>query len=148
MLIFWNFIWSFTVQKIINCLQIFEERYIMQLHWCKVKVPTYSFRRFLCFAFAERQELCLTDINLCNVCVYCNLYIAGGARFCSGSRDIWDWLWFWVWGGTRREEFFFCFSGVFFYYWQSFHFGGGTGRWAIILWGLDIFLIFPNFLRY
>ena len=24
--------------------------------------------------------------------------------------------------------------------------GGGAGRWAIILWGLDTFLIFPNFL--
>ena len=24
--------------------------------------------------------------------------------------------------------------------------GGGAGRWAIILWGLDSFLMFPNFL--
>ena len=32
--------------------------------------------------------------------------------------------------------------------WQSFHFSGGAGRWAIILWGLDTFLIFPNFLRF
>ena len=95
MLIFWNFIWSFTEQKGINCLQIFEERYIMQLHWYKVKVPTYSFRPFLCFTFAEKQKLCLTDINLCNVCVYCGLYIAGGGRVFSGSRDIWDQLWFW-----------------------------------------------------
>ena len=23
----------------------------------------------------------------------------------------------------------------------------GAGHWAIILWGLDTFLIFPNFLR-
>ena len=23
---------------------------------------------------------------------------------------------------------------------------GGTGHWAIILWGLDTFLLFPNFL--
>ena len=30
-------------------------------------------------------------------------------------------------------------------YWQSFDFGGGTGYSAIILWGLDTFLIFPNF---
>ena len=29
---------------------------------------------------------------------------------------------------------------------RSFHFGGGPGRWAIIPWGLDNFLIFPNFL--
>ena len=40
-----------------------------------------------------------------------------------------------------------CFSGFFRWYWQRFHFGGGAGRWAIVLWGLDTFLIFPNFLR-
>ena len=28
----------------------------------------------------------------------------------------------------------------------AFVLAGGTGRWAIILWGLDIFLMFPNFL--
>ena len=28
---------------------------------------------------------------------------------------------------------------------SGFYFGWGTGRWAIILWGLDTFLIFPNF---
>ena len=31
-------------------------------------------------------------------------------------------------------------------YQQGFHFGGGTGHWAIILWDADTFLIFPNFL--
>ena len=25
--------------------------------------------------------------------------------------------------------------------------GGGTGRWALILWGFGIALIFPSFLR-
>ena len=49
-----------------------------------------------------------------------------------------------VWGGALQEGFNFCFSMVFCWYW---HFGGGTGQWAIILWILDIFLIFPNFLR-
>ena len=28
---------------------------------------------------------------------------------------------------------------------ESFHFGGGNGNWAIILRGLDSFLISPNF---
>ena len=28
----------------------------------------------------------------------------------------------------------------------SFHFAGGAGRWAIVLSGLDGFLMFPNFL--
>ena len=28
-----------------------------------------------------------------------------------------------------------------------FHFGGGAGGWAIIVWGLDSFLMFLNFLR-
>ena len=30
---------------------------------------------------------------------------------------------------------------------NSGYFGGGTGHWVIILWSLDTFLIFPNFLR-
>ena len=30
---------------------------------------------------------------------------------------------------------------------SGFYFGGRAGRWAIILWGLGTFLIFPNFLR-
>ena len=28
----------------------------------------------------------------------------------------------------------------------AFILAGGTGRWAIILWGLDTFLMFPDFL--
>ena len=34
--------------------------------------------------------------------------------------------------------------------WAGFSFwgGGGAGHWAIILWGLDTFLIFPNSLRF
>ena len=38
----------------------------------------------------------------------------------------------------------FCFGGVGFLVWGGG--GGGAGGWAIILWGLDNFLIFPNFL--
>ena len=30
--------------------------------------------------------------------------------------------------------------------WRGFHIGGGTGRWALVLWDLDNFLIFPYFL--
>ena len=33
-------------------------------------------------------------------------------------------------------------------YWQNFHFSGGDGHWAFIFGGLDMFLIFPNFLRF
>ena len=41
-----------------------------------------------------------------------------------------------------------CISGLFCYYWLNVHFGGGGGasHWALILWGLDTFLIFPNFI--
>ena len=46
------------------------------------------------------------------------------------------------WGGGGK----FCFPGVFCFYWGNFYFGGGTERWAIIPWGLDTFLVFPNFL--
>ena len=52
-----------------------------------------------------------------------------------------------VWDSAQREKFNFYFSRVFFYYWQSFHFGVGAGCWAIILCGLGSFLIFPNVLR-
>ena len=46
-----------------------------------------------------------------------------------------------VWGSAQREGFNFCFSGVFYYYWQSVHFGRGTGHWGVIIWGLVNFLI-------
>ena len=52
-----------------------------------------------------------------------------------------------MWNCSLWEGFNFCFSRVFCYCWQSFHFARGTGSWAIILWSLDTFLIFPNFLR-
>ena len=53
--------------------------------------------------------------------------------------------------GTRsnsalRENSNFFFSRAFCQYWQNVCFGGGAGHWAIILWGSDTFLIFPNFL--
>ena len=31
---------------------------------------------------------------------------------------------------------------------RCFHFGGGAGGWAIIVWGLDSFLMFLNFLSH
>ena len=40
----------------------------------------------------------------------------------------------------------FYFSVDFCWYWQGFHFAGGAGRWAIILWGLGAFLMFHSFL--
>ena len=36
---------------------------------------------------------------------------------------------------------------VFCYCWRGFHCCGEAGRWAIILWCSDTFLIFPNFLE-
>ena len=33
-----------------------------------------------------------------------------------------------VWGGALQEEFSFCFLRVFWWHWQNFQFGGGTGR--------------------
>ena len=51
-----------------------------------------------------------------------------------------------AWGGALRWKFGFYFSGVLGQDWRNFHFGGGDARWGIILWGLDTFLIFPNFL--
>ena len=52
-----------------------------------------------------------------------------------------------MWNSALREGLNFHFQGILCYYWQNFHFGGGTGYWAIILWNLDIFLIFANALR-
>ena len=57
-----------------------------------------------------------------------------------------------VWCSAQQGKFGFYFSGVFFRYWRGFRFGGGwgegggVGHWAIIIWGLDSFLIFPSFL--
>ena len=54
-----------------------------------------------------------------------------------------------MWGGALRGGggVNCYFSGRFCYYWRNVQFGGETGRWANIPWGLDTFLIFPNFLR-
>ena len=69
----------------------------------------------------------------------------------SWSRGIWGWPGFLCGmahcGALRREGYNCCFAGLFCYWWQSVHFGWGTGRWAIILWILGSVLIFPNFLR-
>ena len=51
-----------------------------------------------------------------------------------------------VWGAHRGGDLVTVFRGVFgsageFLFWR------GSGHWAIILWGLGTFLIFPNFLR-
>ena len=68
--------------------------------------------------------------------------VSGG----NGSGGVREGLWF-SFVVAHDGGFNFCFSGVFYWYWGSFHFGGGTGRWAIIPGGLDTFLILPNFLR-
>ena len=52
-----------------------------------------------------------------------------------------------LWGGTPRGGLIAVFRDFFCWCWQNFYVGAGTGRWAIILGGLDTFLIFPNFLR-
>ena len=54
-----------------------------------------------------------------------------------------------VWGelrsgaGFRGQWLAGCLEVALFFVWGG---GGGAGGWAIILWGLDNFLIFPNFL--
>ena len=53
-------------------------------------------------------------------------------------------LWGGALGGGGGLDFYL--SRIFCWYWQSFDFGGGTERRAIILWSFEIFLIFPNFL--
>ena len=66
---------------------------------------------------------------------------------CSLSWGIWDWLRFLCGvvhcGGGLVS----VFQGFFCWYWRSLHFGGGTGRWPIVLWGFGSILMFPNFLR-
>ena len=54
----------------------------------------------------------------------------GCPSICNCSRGVWGWLWFPCW------------------HWQSSQFGGAAGPWAIILWDLGTFLMFPNFLRW
>ena len=51
-------------------------------------------------------------------------------------------------GWHSAGEFSFCFSRIFCYYWRDVYFwGGGAVHGAFILWGLDTFLLSPNFLR-
>ena len=53
-----------------------------------------------------------------------------------------------VWGGALRGRggVGFCLSAVFLLVLAEFLFWWVEWRWAIILWGLDTFLMFPNFL--
>ena len=44
------------------------------------------------------------------------------------------------------EKFIFCFSRIFWYDEWYFQFDKNTGHYAIMLWSLDSFLIFPKFL--
>ena len=69
---------------------------------------------------------------------------AAGARGVSGAGSGFRVGWRAAGGGGGLH---FCFPGVFCWYWPSVRFGGGTGHWAVILWGLDTFLIYSNFLR-
>ena len=48
-----------------------------------------------------------------------------------------------MWNGALREKFNFFNQLVL----TNFHFWRRTEYWAIILWSLEIFLIFPNFLK-
>ena len=61
-----------------------------------------------------------------------------GSSFCVGLRAA---------GVGGGEGLISVFRVVFSWYWRGFRFGGGTGRLAIILWSLNSFLMFPNFLR-
>ena len=51
-----------------------------------------------------------------------------------------------VWNGAQGERFNFCFSRVFASINKAFILAGGLGAGlSFILWGMDTFLIFPNF---
>ena len=84
--------------------------------------------------------------SYCSVGCWCPPGLAGGGIY-NRLRDIWDWLCFSCGGARRGGDLVTIFRGVFgsageFLFWR------GSGRWAIILWGLGTFLIFPNFLRF
>ena len=80
-------------------------------------------------------------------------WISGGWGWLLGGGEAQSFLWclglalVFVWLGAPQWGFDSCFGGAFCWYWQNFHFGRGTGRWATIPWGLGTLLIFPNFLR-
>ena len=52
-----------------------------------------------------------------------------------------------MWNNTLRENFNFYFPRDFSWYWQNFPCGRRNTHYAIILWSLGVFLIFPSFLR-
>ena len=82
------------------------------------------------------------------------VYVPGGGGIVGPAGGVWlggvDWAL-----GMRGLQSFAGYLGLALVFvwvgalwdWRSFYFGGGTGGWAIILWGLNFFLIFPNFLR-
>ena len=75
----------------------------------------------------------------------CGILAALPALVYSGSRDIWGWLWFSC--GMGHSEI--SLISIFQEFSSNIHKAfilGGAGRWAIVLWGLDRFLIFTNFL--
>ena len=76
----------------------------------------------------------------------CGILAALPALVYSGSRDIWDWLWFSCGMGHSEISLISIFQEFSSNIHKAFILAGGAGRWAIVLWGLDRFLIFPNFL--
>ena len=50
------------------------------------------------------------------------------------------------WNSALPQKFNFCFSKDFYWYQQNSHFGRKAGQQVIILWGLDTFSGFSNFL--
>ena len=66
---------------------------------------------------------------------------------CGRSRGVWGWLWFLCGMVHCGRGLIVIFRDFFASINKIFHFSVGSGDWAIILWVLDAFLIFPNFLR-
>ena len=64
----------------------------------------------------------------------------------SSPKYFWQAVVF-LWSSTLREKFNFHFWRTYCKYGQNFTFGSKIEHGAIILWKVDIFLIFPNFLR-
>ena len=88
-------------------------------------------RTFLCYLSQKNFSLCFEKVIVIFAFMYC-------------FRQT---LVF-IWNSAPRKKFSLYFWGDFCWCWQNFHFGRGTKLWAINLWSLEIFLIFPNFLRF
>ena len=108
-------------------------------------IPLRGFRKILC-TYLTNDPLAWINVHVANL-MFLSLFrgpwsfswvqfVAGSAVLIRVGRQYF--IWFLYWGAHFWPAVFSCCAS---WFWR------GAGRWAIILWGSDSFLILSNFLR-